>query len=71
MITRAAAAASVQSHRRALDFCRRVICSAPELRLSESRLSHRYSGAQISASTSSTLLSAAPSPNENTWNDRL
>ena len=71
MTTRAATAASVQSQRRALDLCRRLMCLPPELRLNESRLSHRYSGAQISASTSSTLLSAAPSPNEKTWNERL
>ena len=50
---------------------RRAHLSAPELRRNESRLSHRYSGAQTSASTSSTLLSAAPSPNEKTWNERL
>ena len=64
-MTRAATAARVQSHRRALDFCRRVICLLPGCVLNEPRLSHRYNGAQISASTSSTLLSAAPSPNEN------
>ena len=45
--------------------------SAPELLLNEPRLSHRYNGEQISASTSSTLLSAAPSPKENCWNERL
>ena len=32
---------------------------------------YRYNGAQIIASTSSTLLSAAPSPKENCWNDKL
>src|SRR5262249_20321522 len=45
--------------------------SAPELRLNEFRLSHRYNGAQISARTSSTLWSAAPWPKLNPWNERL
>src|SRR5262249_57146089 len=52
-------------------FLHAVHASAPQLRLNEPRLSHRYIGAQISASTSSTLLSAAPSPKENTWKERL
>ena len=71
MTTRAATAANVQSRRRPLDLSSRLIFAPPELRRSESRLSHRYSGAATSASTRSTLLSAAPSPNENTWNERL